>query len=353
MNKDSIIGCVLGTAVGDALGLPYEGLPRKRQFRLYKDINGYRFFLGRGMVSDDTEHTCMVAEALIEAGGDSSLFARSLARRMRYWLLTLPAGAGLGTLRAVIKLWLGFSPEKSGVFTAGNGPAMRSAIIGVACGDDYGKLKEFVRASTVITHSDPKAYYGALAVALAAHMSSKGQDVYSLDYLEALTELLAGVGAEEFLALMNTMTASVRMGEKSCDYAATTLDQAEGVSGYIYHTVPVAIHAWLSCQDNFKTSLRWVIRLGGDTDTTAAILGGIIGARIGKEGLPPALLEGLMEWPRSVRWMEKLGETLADALPTGKPAKPPTLPFPAVICRNLFFLLMVLLHGFKRFLPPY
>jgi ADP-ribosylglycohydrolase len=65
MKDEAIIGCILGTAVGDALGLPYEGLSPERATRLFPKRASYHFILGRGMVSDDTEHTCFVAEALL------------------------------------------------------------------------------------------------------------------------------------------------------------------------------------------------------------------------------------------------------------------------------------------------
>jgi hypothetical protein len=70
---------------------------------------------------------------------------------MRWWLVGLPAGIGSATLRATLKLWLGFSPSRSGVFSAGNGPAMRSPVLGTAI-DDIETLRKFVRASTRITH---------------------------------------------------------------------------------------------------------------------------------------------------------------------------------------------------------
>ena len=57
----AVTGCLLGTAVGDALGLACEGLSKARQRRLYPDLAGYHFLFGRGMTSDDTEHTCMLA----------------------------------------------------------------------------------------------------------------------------------------------------------------------------------------------------------------------------------------------------------------------------------------------------
>ena len=66
---------------------------------LFGPADRHRFLFGRGMVSDDTEHTCLVAEALIESGRDVASFERRLLGRLRRWLLTLPGGVGLATLR--------------------------------------------------------------------------------------------------------------------------------------------------------------------------------------------------------------------------------------------------------------
>jgi ADP-ribosylglycohydrolase len=52
--EESIIGCIVGTALGDAVGLPCEGLSRLRQRELFPHLDGTHFLLGRGMVSDDT-----------------------------------------------------------------------------------------------------------------------------------------------------------------------------------------------------------------------------------------------------------------------------------------------------------
>jgi len=62
--QSKLQGAILGTAVGDAIGLPREGLSPRRASRLFGDPPlGHRLLLGRGMVSDDTEHTCMTAQA--------------------------------------------------------------------------------------------------------------------------------------------------------------------------------------------------------------------------------------------------------------------------------------------------
>ena len=89
------------------------------------------------------------------------------------------------------------------------------------------------------------------------------------------------------------------------------------MSGYVFDTVPVALHAWLRHPDDFGAAVRAVLRCGGDTDTTAVIVGGIVGARVGKSGIPVPLLNGLCEWPRSIAWMERLGRRLSAVAASG------------------------------------
>jgi ADP-ribosylglycohydrolase len=191
--QSAIIGCLLGTAIGDAYALPYEGLAPSRIQKIFQP-GGYHFFFGKDMVSDDTEHAVMTAQALMESGGDIEVFRQRLAWKMRIWILLLPAGVGFATLRSCLKLWLSFSPRCEGVFSAGNGPMMRSPIIGVYCGGDINSLKKLVRVSTRLTHTDPRAEHGAVAVALAARMSAQGvSDVTA--YLEQLRATIGEEGA--------------------------------------------------------------------------------------------------------------------------------------------------------------
>ncbi|HUR54462.1 MAG TPA: ADP-ribosylglycohydrolase family protein, partial [Gemmataceae bacterium] len=175
MNAESVAGCLVGLAVGDALGLPREGLSPRRGARLYPHIERHQLLFRRGLFSDDTEHACLVAQSLLVSGGDVDRFTRSLARRLRWWFAGLPVTLGKATLKACVKLWLGFPPAKSGVFSAGTGPAMRAPLLGVCLGDEPEKLGAFLRASTRMTHADPKAEYGAFAVAWAAHTSAQSR----------------------------------------------------------------------------------------------------------------------------------------------------------------------------------
>lgn len=324
--RDSIEGCILGTAAGDSIGLPAEGLTRRRQQRIFGELSGHRLLGSHGMISDDTEHTCLVATALAASRGDVQRFQRELASGLRWWLAAVPPAAGFATLRSCLRLCLGFSPERSGVFSAGNGPAMRSALIGLRHGDDPYRMRELVRACTRITHTDPKAEAAAYAVAAAANFSRRGR-----------TEVPNDAGLD-----LDLVTRSVARGESTVKFAES-IGLGAGVSGYCLHTVPVALHAWLSHPRDLRKAVLAAIHCGGDTDTTAAITGAIVGAGVGPAGIPDEWLSGLWEWPRTVTWMRELAHALADRTPV-----PPKPPLAAAVSRNFIFTAVILGHCVRR-----
>jgi ADP-ribosylglycohydrolase len=353
LNSDPFIGCLLGTAVGDALGLPYEGLSPARAARLFPDATRHHLVFGKGLVSDDTEHAAFVADALVRSRGDVDVFRKQLARSLRWWLASLPAGVGFATLRSIIRLWLGVPPDRSGVDSAGNGPAMRSAILGVAFGHDGQHLRRIVRASTEITHRDPRAYYAALGVAIAAINVICVGDAWQAEYLHSLKLLMPEDEALEFRQRAEQAMHSAQRGEALPAFALT-IGSGRGISGYCYHTVPCVLQVWFRHGDDFALGLPEIIAAGGDTDTAGAIFGAIVGARLGRNGVPRVWLDGIIEWPRTISWLERLGETVAVSLDKDEPApRSPGLFWPGIVPRNLIFLCIVLLHGLRRLLPPY
>ena len=302
------------------------------------------------MVSDDTEHTCLVAQALIVTGGDIDAFADDFARRLRWWFLSLPAGIGRATFRSSLKLWYGDSPTSSGVWSAGNGPAMRAAVFGAVI-DDVDLIVTYVRASSRITHSDPKAERGAIAVALAAFMGRQDSSVGPSDYVDRVSDIV-DPHEDELISLLRSAAQSVLDGQSTLEFAEE-LGLRRGVTGYSFHTVPVVIHAWLGNQRDYRSAVTTVIECGGDADTTAAIVGGIVGTATGESGIPVEWVNSICEWPRSVEWMRQLGAQLEESRTRSSVRKPVRVSAPAVLVRNLVFLLMVLFHGFRRLLPPY
>ena len=95
--EDTMMGCLLGTAVGDALGLPAEGLSARRQAKMFPRLDRNRLFGGRGLVSDDTEHAVLTLLALRESQGEEARFRQLMRRGLRRWFWTLPPGIGVGT----------------------------------------------------------------------------------------------------------------------------------------------------------------------------------------------------------------------------------------------------------------
>lgn len=344
----AITACLLGTVIGDAYALPYEGLSPRRIRKIFQP-GGYHFFFGRGMVSDDTEHAVMTAQALVESGGDIEVFRRSVACKMRIWILLFPAGVGFATLRSCLKLWLSFSPPCEGVFSAGNGPMMRSPIIGVYCDGDINSLKNLVRVSTRLTHTDPRAEHGAIAVALAAWMSAQGLYGDAASYLEQLRTMLGEEGAG--MVEIARKSSELAVGGATPEEFAQRFGLQKGVSGFVNHTTCAVIYLWLRHGKDLRSALDEAILLGGDTDTVAAIAGGVIGARM--QGAPQELLSGIIEWPMTPRWLESLAAALARSSIGSEPGKAPWLPVYGRLIRNIFFLLIVLFHGFRRLLPPY
>ncbi len=350
---DRLAGILLGTAVGDALGLPAEGISPARRRRMMPGSWQHRFLFRHGMVSDDTEHALFVAQSLLRHPDDADAFQRRLAWHLKWWFAGLPAGIGLATARACLRLWFGFLPTNSGVFSAGNGPAMRSAVIGGYFHDQPDSLHRFVLASTQVTHTDPKAAVGAEAIARAAAWAVD-HDPTEQQNVGVVTALLADLAPDdrEWCSYVERMEAALAAGISVFDFAVS-VGLAKGVTGYVYHTVPVAIYAWLRHHNDFHATLEAVLNCGGDTDTLGAIAGALAGATVGGSGIPEQWLGGIVDWPRSVRLLGAVADRLGKQSRAGGPLGEVSYFWPAVLPRNIFFLAIVLFHGFRRLAPPY
>ena len=120
--------------------MPYEALKPQTAKVLLGPPNKHKLLPGLGMVSDDTEHLVIVLRAFRKANGNLDLFSKQLVSALKLWTLALPLGVGKASLISGLKLLIGFSPERSGIFSAGNGPAMRVSVLGLLC-DNKERLK--------------------------------------------------------------------------------------------------------------------------------------------------------------------------------------------------------------------
>ena len=101
---ESIHGCLIGTAIGDSVGLPFEGVSRRRVEKWTGDNPlQQRMVFGHGIFSDDTEQTCIVASSLALHSDDSKKFQSRIARSLRWWLAAVPAGCGKATALSVLR----------------------------------------------------------------------------------------------------------------------------------------------------------------------------------------------------------------------------------------------------------
>ncbi len=343
--RETLRACLIGAAVGDALGLPYEGLSARRAQRWLRGPLRHRLLPGRGMVSDDTDHHVFVAQSLLAARGNVDAFRRELVRRLRLWLVCLPAGIGGATLRGLLRAWLGL--RRSGVRSAGNGPAMRSALLGCVFADDAHARRAHVVASVSITHLDPRASAGALAIAGIAAALARGAwpQRPSADELAALLRTVSDEASwQDCVARLHRCCCMAQPAQAWC----AAPERQAGVGGYVLDSVPFAIAAWYQGYGDYAATLELCVRAGGDVDTNAAMAGALAALVVGVDGIPRDWREGLRDWPHGLPCLEALARDLSApgaAAPAGFP--------PMLLARNLLFLGIVLAHGLRRLLPPY
>lgn len=326
-----VLGCLLGGAVGDAYGLPMEGISPRRVKKLFSAQGVYTFIpiIHGGMVSDDTEHAVMTVQAFIKSAGDEQKFRQSLKRRLILWLMALPAGVGMATGRSIFKMMLGLS--NTGVYSAGNGVAMRASVLGVLC-DNLEQLQKLIKISSRLTHTDPKAEQGALLIALLAWLECRHGDwdnTQCLAFIEPFIEV-------ELWHLIENYQPSPK----------------HGITGYIYDTVPAVVQAWQKYRNQPLDGLNYLIAQGGDTDTVGAIFGGIVGVRHG-EALFSQMQGVWCEPVLTEKWLKKLATQANMVYQTSTPQTPLRFGGVRTLVRNMGFLGIVLLHGFRRLLPPY
>ncbi len=330
-------GCLLGTAVGDALGLPCEGLDPRVIQRRFTPLNRFRLVGPWGFVSDDTEQSALVAQSLAHGfaavGVDDDdeieravdIATRVFRRALLGWFWRLPFGVGLATIRAAFKLTLGL--KNSGVSSAGNGAAMRSGVIGAIFADPTQRQlrRRVAERFARVTHTDSRAVEAAVFVANVAAADDDDDaidDVRDADLKDALIRARA-------------------LADAKADVAAA--GAALGVSGFVMHSVPFAWFCICRSGATFDAVVA-AIEGGGDADTNAAIVGGWVGARA-PEAIPVELVGALVGGPFGPKHLR----TLATAIGAGR--RPPGYFWPLAMLRNLALYPVVLAHGFRRLLP--
>ena len=228
-----------GAILGDMIGSPYEfGKKMKR-----KD---FPLFVRASRFTDDTVMTVAVADALLdcrEKPREEQL--RVLTERMRQWGRRYP-DAGYG---GRFSRWL-LSPDPRPYNSWGNGSAMRISPVGFYAKSEVEALNE-AKASAEVTHNHPEGIKGAQAAALAVYLAKTGADKPAIK--------------EKIETLFGYDLSSQKLDDIRPDY---TFDVS------CMGTLPVALLAFLESTD-YEDAIRNAVSMGGDSDTIAAITGGI------------------------------------------------------------------------------
>jgi ADP-ribosylglycohydrolase len=329
---DRIRGVLLGTAIGDALGLPFEGMKGGAIERHYGALDRFRMLGGIGIVSDDTEQTALVAQCLARHPRDRAKFIRAFRFALLGWFLRLPWGIGYATLRACVRIGLGFT--RSGVRSAGNGAAMRAAIVGAFFCDAPEERRAWSDALAEVTHTDARATEAARFVAELAALAMTTGERESL-----ARDALRVVENEQ---LRNALERAIDLGVSDVDWHAAAKEI--GTSGFVIHSVPLATFAFVRFGRDPMEAMTAAVRAGGDTDSNAAIVGAWMGALHGVSAFPPRLVERIQPGPFGRAHLERL----ASALETAR-ASPHAEGYfwPLALVRNLALFPVVLVHAFK------
>jgi ADP-ribosyl-[dinitrogen reductase] hydrolase len=270
---DRITGCLLGGALGDALGAPVE-----------------RGSTARGSwltVTDDTQLTLATCDAIVAAGGvDPAAIADAFARGQRVGAFT---DVGASTHQALSALAVGGHwalVGAKGERAAGNGAAMRVAplafLVDPCDADDRVRLRDVCR----ITHHHDEAYAGALAVVTAVRAAFLGAWSGSPDLLHRCAAVLPDSRVRDRLRELDASAHGMPLVEVARRW---------GNGGHVVESVPLALcGAERVLARGFAPMLDELVACGGDADTVASIAGQVAGALLGEGALPMALLERLV-----------------------------------------------------------
>jgi ADP-ribosyl-[dinitrogen reductase] hydrolase len=282
---ERVTGSVLGLALGDALGAPFEFLRGRNVPQPVPALELPWMNLPPGSTTDDTAMARNLMRSLAACGGFD---AEDLLRRHVEWIRSDPPDVGSLTGRVLRRVasgedaaavaqevWEQRGPEVS----AGNGSVMYCAPLGVAYAHRPDLLHELAPALSSLTHVDGRCRTAVLVVTLTTASLVRGERAEDA-VREALGAALHLDGGEELEFLVEAVG-----GSRPIDGP----DQ-----GFCLFTAGVALQALLR-GDDVETELRRVVSLGGDTDTNAAVSGALLGARDGERGLPSAWLERLRE----------------------------------------------------------
>jgi ADP-ribosyl-[dinitrogen reductase] hydrolase len=327
---DRVRGCMLGMAVGDALGAPLEGLSPQQIKTHYGRVTNYvdgvvawkrkpHRWRMPGLYTDDTQQALALCDVLLECRRVDQDRLADL-----YLGLMTPKGPFSGAHRGIGRsfrqvlssLEQGVPANLAGQPTAGIGAAMRIAPVALYFGDESGPMFDSVMAASLMTHRDIRSLSGALAVAHGVRRLASGEPReasllfrVAADLVKDEAQIAAQFGGQvlKFDRHAGGLSRAIAHAEALLDLpteqalaALVTEANRHGADpicrrptmGFPPACIPTCFYLFLTT-DSFEEALTEIVNLGGDTDTSAAILGALAGAHYGVDAIPERWLDGL------------------------------------------------------------
>lgn len=284
MTQDQYAGCLLGLALGDALGAPHEGgLLERFVWRLIGKTKA-----GEARWTDDTQMALDIAESLIEAGGlDPDALAKRFAQSYRW-----SRGYGPSTTKVLKRIrrgedWRRASTAiyRNGSF--GNGAAMRAPVTGLFFASrPLDELIEAAKLSARITHVHPIGVEGAVLIAAA---------ITTALHTSSPTEILAAVQSVCTHEAFRDRLGVADRWLKACDSPSPS-EVAKALGNGVSASDSCVTALYLALRfltKPFTDLIDFAIRCAGDTDTIASMSGALWGAARGCADLPQRALDQL------------------------------------------------------------
>lgn len=292
--RDRAGGVLLGQAIGDALGVPYEFAPRIRPGDARMKGGGLGPY-APGEWSDDTQMAICIArvsatgarltspealDAIAVAFLDWQTQGASDIGNQTASVLTASRGAQGSPARAMTRI----AEHEATTGRAGNGALMRTGIVGVSALGDRQRTADAATAVSALTHPDTRCIDACI--------------LWSAAVREAVL-----TGTLDVRAGLDLVDPERRAWWESVLAEAETADpDVFSPNGY---TVTALQAAWSSIYatatdkgpGHVERALQRAISIGDDTDTVAAIAGALLGARYGVAGLPADLARRVHGWP--------------------------------------------------------
>lgn len=327
---DRAMGCMLGGAAGDALGAPVEFLDRAEiEKRFGKDgIRNYELTLGKARITDDTQLSMFTAAGLLvalartgsEPGLDSGKrvsFLRSYRDIVRVayfdWLITqdeidedgmpstwLGGIRGLhsrrcpgGTCMTEIKNGANGSVREPCNDSKGCGGVMRVAPAGIALADFFEpkQIAEVGAEIAALTHGHPLGYIPAAALTSMIASLFHGAAIKEAVTDSVKLTLDTFSGAPHIGEFDSVMNFAVNLADEN----TSDLEAIEQIGeGWVAEeALAIAVYCALRHKDDFAEGIRAAVNHSGDSDSTGAITGNVLGTYLGYSKIPPEFIDDL------------------------------------------------------------